>query len=551
MSESDLAKRIANLPPEKREKLLRKLEAEAQAAQRAQAPAVAREPSQPQPLSFAQHRLWFVDRMQPGQGVYNLPVLFSAEGALDVGAFTRSVEALVERHEVLRTVFSEEKGEPVQVVSPTLKVEVPVVDLRGVPEPERAREAERLAREEMLRPFELSRGPLMRVVLLRLGEREYQVVMTLHHIVFDVWSMGVLLRELTELYAARVAGRPAVLPALPMQYGDYARWQREWLRGQVLEEQLAYWKKQLAGLTMLELPVDRPRPAVPSFGGGTHTFVIPRSRVEALQALAKRQGSSLFMVMLAALKVVLARRAGQEDVAVGIPIAGRNRRELEGLIGFFVNMLVMRTDLSGNPTFLEVLRRVKETSLGAYAHQELPLEHLAAELRPEREAGQTPFFRMSFSLQNAPMGAIDVPGLRLRPLKATAGTAKLDLSLYLVEDPDGLQSVWEYSTDLFEAGTIQRMAEHYERVLGQVVEAPDRKVMELEVMEAEERRRVLVEWNGTRVEYPREACIHELFEKQAQRTPESVAVEFEGSGLTYRELNERANQVAHQLRKLG
>ena len=548
---SDLAKRIANLPPEKREKLLRKLEEEAKAAQQAQAPAVARDPSQPLPLSFAQHRLWFIDRMQPGQSVYNLPALFRIEGALDVGAFTRAVEALVERHEVLRTHFAEEKGQPVQVVSPTSKVEVPVVDLQGVPEPERASEAERLAREELMRPFDLSKGPLMRMALLRLSEREHLVVMTLHHIVFDIWSMGVLMRDLTELYLARVAGRSSMLPALPMQYGDYARWQREWLKGPVLEEQLAYWRKQLAGLTMLELPADRPRPAVPSFRGATHSFVIPRARVEQLQALAQRQGSSLFMVLLAALKVVLARRAGQADVAVGIPIAGRNRREVEGLSGFFINTLVMRTDLSGNPSFLEALRRVKETSLGAYAHQELPLEHLAAELQPERDPGHTPFYRVSFNLQNAPVGSIDVPGLRLKPQKAMVGMAKLDLSLHLMEGPDGLQSVWEYSTDLFDAGTIQRMAEHFERVLGQVVEAPDRKVMELEVMGAEEHQRVVREWNRTAAELPREACAHELFEARVDRAPQAPALSFEGQTLSYAELDRRANKLARHLQGLG
>ncbi|HSP79188.1 MAG TPA: condensation domain-containing protein, partial [Myxococcaceae bacterium] len=550
---SDLAKRIANLPPEKREKLLRRLEeeAKAKAAQRTPEPEAARDRSQPMPLSFAQHRLWFIDRMQPGLAVYNLPALFQVEGELDVGAFAWSLEALVARHEVLRTTFAEEKGQPVQVVTPSLKVELPVKDLRGLPEQELAAEAERLAREEMLRPFELARGPLMRAALLRLGEREHLVVLTLHHIVFDIWSMGVLLRDLTELYAARLAGREPRLPPLPMQYGDYARWQRESLRGQVLEQQLSYWRKQLEGLTMLELPVDRPRPAVPSFRGAAHVFVIPRSRVESLQKLAQRQGCSLFMVLLAALKVVLARNSGQTDVAVGIPIAGRSRRELEGLIGFFINTLVMRTELSGDPSFLEVLRRVRETSLGAYAHQELPLEHLAAELQPERDPGQTPFYRVSFNLQNAPLGAIDVPGLTLRPRKAAVGMAKLDLSLHLTEGAEGLSCVWEYSTDLFEAGTVERMAGHYERVLEQVVEEPERRVGELELMGREERERVLREWNRTEEEWEGRACAHELFEARAEKTPEAEAVSCEGVTLTYGEVERRANKLAWHLRGLG
>ncbi|SEN18984.1 amino acid adenylation domain-containing protein [Stigmatella aurantiaca] len=548
---SDVRRRLENLSPEKRELLLRKLQAEAKAAESRDTIPV-RDLTRAAPLSFAQQRLWFIDRLQPGLALYNLPIVLRVEGQLDVTALDRSLQLLLSRHDVLRTTFADEAMGPVQRVAPTQRLSLASVDLQALPMAEREEEARKLAYEEVRRPFDLLQGPLLRATLLKLGEQDHLLVMVLHHIVFDIWSMGVLVREVLEAYGVFSRGGQPTLPPLRTQYADWAAWQRSDAQREALEAQRSWWKERLAGLEMLELPTDRARRPGGVARSAVHSFRFPPERWAAVKALAQREGATPFMVLLSVLDVLLFRYSGQADVAVGTPVAGRNRREVEGLIGFFVNTLVMRTNLSGEPSFREVLSRVRETCVGAYEHQDVPLEHIVAALQPGRDPGQTPFYRVSFNFQNAPMSQVRVPGLTLRPLHLESGLAKLDLSLHFTEGPEGLSCLWEYSADLFEAATVERMAGGYGRLLEALVAKPDTRVGEVELLGEGERRRVLEAWSGAGTEVPRGVCGHALFEAQAEARPEAVAVE-EASGrrVSYAELEAKANQLAHHLKKLG
>ena len=503
------------------------------------------------PLSFAQQRLWLLDQLVPGNPFYNIPSALRLCGPLDVPALERSLSEIARRHQTLRTTFRPSEGRPVQVVAPAALLTLPVVDLGGLPEVEREAAALRLAREEARRSFDLARGPLLRTTLLRLGAAEHVLLLTTHHIVSDGWSRGVLNRELAAVYGAYAAGRPSPLPEPPIQYADFALWQRQRLRGELLETLLAYWRRQLAGLPPLELPTDRPRPSAQTFRGARHAFVVPDRHVSALTTLGQREGATLFMTLLAAFTALLHRYTGREDIAVGSPIAGRTRPELEGLIGFFANTLALRTDLSGDPTFRELLRRVREVCLGAYAHQELPFERLVEELGPERDLSRNPLVQVLFALQNAPRHPPQLPGLAVTPLEVDAGTAKADLELHLREGAGGLEGTLVYSTDLFDAATAVRLTGHFRTLLEGVAADPERRLSDLPLLTEPERHRLLVEWNATAREYPREACIHQLFEAQVERTPDAVAVISEDRRLTYRELNARANRLAHHLRGLG
>ncbi len=504
------------------------------------------------PLSFAQQRLWFLDQLEPGSAFYNVPAVVKLTGVLDVRALERSFEELVRRHEALRTTFRAEGGEPEQVIAREPVLAFSVADLSGLPEAGREAEARLRVEEEARRPFELERGPLLRTKLLRMGEREHVLVLVMHHIVSDGWSMGILVRELAGLYEAFSKGRPSPLAELPVQYADYAAWQREWLSGDVLEEQLGYWRKQLEGAPpALELPTDKPRPAVQTFRGGLRSFQWPRELRDAVRTLAQREGATPFMVLLAAFQVLLGRYAGQQDVSVGSPIANRTRTETEGLIGFFVNTLVLRAKLEGAATFRELLGQVREVTLGAYAHQDVPFEKLVEELRPERDLSRGPLFQVMFVLQNAPVTEVKLEGLTLETVEAEGKTAKFDLTLEMVETEQGLTGVMEFNSDLYEAATVERMLGHLRVLLGAAVEQPDRRLKELPLMGEEERRRVLVEWNATGSAGPEDACLHELFERQVERTPEAVAVVWGERELKYGQLNQRANRLAHHLRKLG
>ena len=392
----------------------------------------------------------------------------------------------------------------------------------------------------------------MRARLLRLSTDEHVLLLSLHHIISDGWSMGVLVREVATLYEAYAVGAESRLKELNLQYGDYAVWQREWLRGEVLDQQLAYWRKQLAGAPpVLELPTDRSRPQVQTFRGAALPFKLSKELAEELRALSRREGVTLYMTLLAGLQTLLARYTGQEDISTGTPIANRRRGELENLIGFFVNTLVLRTDLSGNPTFHELVQRVKETALGAYAHQDVPFEMLVEVLQPERSMSHTPLFQVLFVLQNAPQEKLELSGLTVELLDIDSGTAKFDLMLSLEESENGLEGICEYSTDLFDEGTIRRLLEHFQMLLEGAVNNPDEHLSQLPLLPQAERRQLLDEWNATAERYPSDMCVHELFAQQAEQMSGDIAVVFEALQLDYRELNKRANKLAHRLRRLG
>ncbi|HEY0022712.1 MAG TPA: non-ribosomal peptide synthase/polyketide synthase [Longimicrobium sp.] len=505
----------------------------------------------PLPLSFAQERLWFIDRLEPGSTAYNLPGAWRLGGALDHAALERTLGEIVRRHEALRTVFAEVDGSPVQVIAPFAGFELPVEDLSGLSEADRAAAARRRTGEEALRPFDLAAGPLFRAALLRLGADDHLLLISMHHIVSDGWSMGVLFGELSALYEAFARGDASPLPELPVQYADYAVWQRE-RAGEVLDRQLAYWRERMAGAPeLLELPSDHPRAAVQTFRGATVPVELSAELLERLQALGRSEGATLYMTLLSAFQVLLGRYAGSDDVVVGSPIAGRTRGEVEGLIGFFVNTLVLRTDLSGDPGFRDVLRQVREATLGAYAHQEVPFERLVAELQPERSLSHSPLFQVMFTLQDVGSGGAALPGLEVSGGGAAMEVAKFDLSLTLAATPQGLRGGLNYSTDLFERGTVERLLGHLERVLEQVAADADVRLSRLELLSADERGLVVDAWNRTEADYSADGCIHEQFEAQAARTPDAVAVRFREESLTYGKLNERANRLAHHLAGLG
>ncbi|HWK89034.1 MAG TPA: condensation domain-containing protein, partial [Longimicrobium sp.] len=504
------------------------------------------------PLSFAQERLWFLDRFDGGTS-WNLPFALRLRGALDVDALERSLGEIVRRHEALRTVFRERDGTPRQMTAPFGGFRLPVTDLAHLPGETREAEVQReLVAEGGSRPFDLSAGPLFRASLLRLGAEEHVLLLSQHHIVSDGWSMGVLYRELSALYEAYREGGESPLPELGVQYADYAVWQREQVEGQVLERQLSYWRERLAGAPeLLELPTDRPRPPVRTYRGAKVPVELSLDLLERLQALGRSEGATLYMVLLAAYQVLLSKYSGSEDIVVGSPIAGRTRKEVEGLIGFFVNSMVLRTDLSGDPSFREVLRRAREVTLGAYEHQEVPFERLVAELHPERSLSHSPLFQVMLALQNAGGDGAALPGLSVSEVEAERGSAKLDLSLMLTATPRGLRGRLTYSTDLFERGTVERMLGHLERVLEQVAADADMRLSQLALLGEAERSLALEAWNRTDAEYAAASCIHELFERQVERAPGATAVRFGDERLSYAELNARANRLAHDLRSRG
>jgi len=505
------------------------------------------------PLSFAQERLWFLDRLEPDSGFYNIPAPLRLGGALDVEALERTLGELLRRHESLRTSFPEMGGAPVQRIAPFTGYTLPVEDLSALEPAEREAAARRAAAEDMAAPFDLAEGPVFRARLLRLADDDHLLLACMHHIVGDEWSMGIFYRELSALYDAYSRGEDSPLPELPVQYADYSAWQRDTLRGERLERQLAWWRERLAGApALLEIPTDRPRPAVQSYRGSFEGVSLSGALLERLQGLAGSEGATLHMVLLGAFQLLLARYGGSDDVVVGTTIAGRARREVEGLIGFFVNTLALRTDLSGDPTFREVVRRVREVTLGAYEHQEVPFEVVVAELRPERTLSHSPLVQVLFELHNMDADGGDaVGGLQVRDVDAGVETTKFDLSLELAAHPHGVTGAFLYSTDLFDRATIQRMLAHLRRVLEQVGDDADLRLSRLELAGPDERALVLDTWNRTAHPFPGGACVHELFEAQVARTPEALALAWGDETLAYRELDARANRLAHHLVGLG
>jgi amino acid adenylation domain-containing protein/non-ribosomal peptide synthase protein (TIGR01720 family) len=512
-----------------------------------------RSTSGPAPLSFAQQRLWVMDRLEPGSPAYNMSYALRLRGSLDTAALRASLDALVRRHETLRTVFEERGGAPVQVVHTPSPAALLTLDLRGLPVGERQREADRVAHAEALLPFDLERGPLLRSTLLRLADEEHVLLFTLHHIVSDAWSMDLLVREVSTLHAALSSGASPELAELEIQYADFAVWQRDRLSGEVLERQLSYWRDRLTGAPpLLEIPTDRPRGAGQSPRAGSHAFTLSPGVSRGLRALSQREGATLFMTVLAGWQALLARYAGQEDVVVGTPIAGRNRRETEGLIGFFVNMLAMRAEPRGELAWRALLAQVRETALGAYTHQDLPFERLVEELGAERSLTHNPVFQVSFSLNKSAAGErrLELGPLELESFGRDRRIAKFDLDLAMADADDALLGVVVYREALFDADTVARMAGHLEILLEAMSADPERRLLEVSLLRGAERAQVLEAWNDTAAELPR-ACVHEQFAEQAARAPDAVAIVSGDASLTYAELERRANRLAHVLRPRG
>jgi len=513
--------------------------------------------SQPEPytapLSFAQERLWFLDQLNPNSAVYNSPLATHLDGPLHVGALQQSLTEIVRRHETLRTTFPIIEDRPVQLIGAASSVNVPLIDLSGLINGEQEVEVLRQKRDEAQKPFDLMRGPLLRVSLLRVGPQEHVLLLTMHHIISDAWSQGVLLRELSVFYRTFVTDLPLPLKELPIQYADYAVWQRQWLKGEVLESQLRYWEEQLGGAPqLLELPTGQLRPAVQSYRGASERLQLSVALLLGLEELSRRENVTLFMTLLTAFKTLLYRYTGQEDIVVGVPVAGRNHAEIEDLIGFFINTLALRTDLSANPTFLELLGRVRKVCLGAYAHQDIPFELLVQALQPERALSRSPLFQVMLVLENAPRRRRrKMTDLQLQSMPNERSTSRFDLTLFLTAGSGGLKAVLEYNGDLFEAATIRRLLGHFEVLLSGIVADPGQRLSDLPLLTEAERQQLLVEWNDTKRDYPKDQCVHELFEAQVERSPEAVAIAFEDQQLTYRQLNQRANQMAHYLRGVG
>lgn len=540
-------------PEESRRRLIELMAARLEAERKAPRVIPSRATSETDlPLSFAQERLWFLEQVQVMNGAYNVPTALRMFGRLKIPALQHAFDELVKRHEGLRVRFERRGGWPVQVIDTAQPVALQIEDVSELAFDNRESRLQELLREKALAPFDLSRGPLLRVALVKLTSDEHALLITMHHIICDAWSIGVLLRELDILYDTYPQRPRYPLSPLEVQYADYALWQREWLQGEVLGKQLAYWKTQLAGVpATLELPTDRPRPGVPTFNGALRLFRLPAALSGRIAELAKKEGATLHMLLLAALQVLLSRWSGQHDIVVGSPIAGRTHRQTEGLIGFFVNMLMMRANLNGNPTFAELLRETKETALQAYAHQDVPFEKLVAELQPERDLSRQALFQVVFLMQNAPGSTSTLFGLEAQPLELGLAGSRFDLTVSLFESGSELAGWVDYATDLFDASTIDRFVNHYIYLLEQVVEDPQARLSELSILTQPERRQLLVEWNRTELAYPKDRCVHELFAEQASRTPGAVAVVCGGGRLTYAELDRRSNRCAEYLRSMG
>lgn len=510
-----------------------------------------RDNSGPTPTSYAQRRLWFLDQLEPSSALYNMAYNLRLVGPLDVESLRLAFEVLAQRHEALRTTFETRDGEPLQHVNAPGVWSLPVVDLSGLPVAEREAEFRRVARAEARLPFDLGRGPLFRTTLVKLAAAEHVLLGTMHHIIGDGWSMRLLLSEIATQYEAHREGRSASLPVLPLQYGDFAVWQRQRLSERLLEKQLAYWEKVLADVPpVLELPADRRRPTTPTYRGDEVEFVIPAALGAELKALAAHEGATFFMALLAAFQAFLGRWSGKQQVVIGTPIAGRDRRELEGLIGLFLNTLVLVADLRDDPTFAQLLARVRDTTLGAYAHQDIPFEKLVERLVPRRDLAHPPIFQVMLTAQNANAEAIQFAGLATTPLDVHTGIAKFDLTLKLLFEREGrIRAALEYATDLFDRATIERLVGNFQTLLEAAVANPHARISELEILTAAERQ-VLADWGRTGRTYPDSLLVHELWESQAARTPDNMAAFYNGRCWTFGEVNEQANQLAGLLWRL-
>ncbi|MEM7355537.1 MAG: amino acid adenylation domain-containing protein, partial [Acidobacteriota bacterium] len=532
------------------------LAVELDAASRAEsgvvAPPIERLGRETAPLSFAQQRLWFIDQMEPGSPKYNLPSALRLTRELRIDALAATFSEIVRRHETLRTSFPTVDGKSVQVIAPPAPVPLPVIDLEGLDEERRDAEAQRWAAAASNRPFDLQRGPVLRLAILRLAAADHVLLLTMHHIAGDGWSMEILIREVSTLYAAFVAGRPSPLPELQFQYADYAVWQRQWLSGEVLKAEVEHWRSRLAGAPpVLELPSDRPRPAVASYGGASLPLRISDELMASLSALCQREGVTLFMLLLAVYQALLSRWSGQTDISVGTAIAGRNREETEGLIGFFVNTLVLRLRLDEDLEVRSLLRKVREETLEAQAHQELPFEKLVEELQPNRNLSHTPLFQVTFGFQRTMSEEVVETMSGIRPIVIPRNSAKFELAMALRQQSGRLSGGLSYATDLFDHTTILRMSEHYVALLGNLADSLESRFLDLEILSPGERFQLVVDCNDTRAEAPLSRSITALFDERVANAPEAVAVIFEGETLTYGMLARRAEALAHRLRAAG
>ena len=551
----DLKQQLAALSPAKRALLELKLMKRNGSRKAAEEKIPRRAECGPAPLSQNQRGLWVLSQLMQDSFIYQIPKAIRLTGELNIEALRRTLDAIIERHESLRTIFKTVEGVPMQVVEDHVRVELPLIDLSAMPEAEREEEARRILALEGRRPFNLSEGPLIRCHLLRLADSEHIVLMTTHHIVTDGWSMGIFHRELMELYEAFAAGRPSPLPELSIQYIDYALWHQQWFEGEVYESQLAYWKKQFATLPpVLELPADHARSNFQAYRacrGLQQMLALSQELTQQINHFCRKEEATPFMTLLAAFKVLLHRYTGEEDIVVGSPIAGRCMAETESLIGLFINVLALRDDLSGDPTFRELLTRVKDTALGAYAHQDLPFETLVRELQPDRALTHNPIFQAMFVLQNEPMPPVEFAGIKSSHVQVENVTTNFDLTLDIVERDGQYLIKFESNADLFEEATITRMMGHLETLLAGIIANPQQKISELPMLTEKERRQLLGEWTDTATAYPANKCVHELFDEQVRRAPEAIAVTFDDEQLTYAELDRRANQLANYLRRLG
>lgn len=531
---------INRLSPEKKRALLERLLRE-----KAGQPATA-------PLSSGQERLWFLDRLEPNSPLYNIPTALRLTGELNETALRDALNEIVRRHEALRTTFASNEGAPVQKVNAPSAVPFAVVDLSKAVNGSRDAEVRRRIHEAANEAFDLSRDVMIRATLLKLGPQEHVLILVAHHIATDEWSLRVLFKELALLYEARVTGREMNLPALPIQYSDYANWQHDWLKSAAFNEHLDYWRKQLDGCTPnLELPTDAPRSAAGSHRGGLTQHVVPAQTLDAIKALSRRENATLFMTLLATFNVLLHRYTRQDDILVGSPIAGRTRVEMEELIGFFVNTLVLRAKMRDDISFTELLQQVRETTMAAYSHHDLPFEKLVETLHPERSASGSPLVQVMFAFESGYVDEQLLPSLRVELMEVETGTAKFDLTLVAQEERGALKLIAEYDADLYSAPMIERLLGHFGNLLKSIAAQPEMHIAKHDFLGDTEKKRLLIEWNNTQREYPRNESVSRLVEHWAATRPKSPAVSYGKTTLSYVELNARANQLAHQLQKLG
>lgn len=551
---SDILQKLEKLSPEKRQLVLQKLKQQQgkKSNNKEKLTLIPRSREENIPLSFAQTRLWFVHQLEGASGAYTIERTLRLQGKLNLQALEQAFQALIQRHEPLRTQFKIKNNQPIQVIAANVTFQLPVINLQHLSNPEQ--EITHLLAKAVCEPFDLANGSVLRVKLWQVATDEYILLIAIHHIAADGWSMGILIRELAAYYQSHCMGATADLPPLPIQYADFVSWQRQWFTGEVLERQLSYWKQKLATIPLLhQLPSDRPRPATQSFSGGTELFQLDRELTEQLKQLSQRAGCTLFMTLLAGFAVLLSRYSGQDDIVIGSPIANRNRTEIEGLIGFFVNTLVLRFYLSKNPSFEEFLIQVRETTQEAYDHQDLPFEMLVEALQPERHLDRHPLVQIIFAFQNAPSASWDLPGVRVEKIETGLGldSLSLDLEIHLSEVGGTIEGYCCYSRDLFDGETISRLMTHFRNLLKNIAKNPQQSVALIPFLTSDEQQQLLKDWNNNKKDYGCNQCIHQLVEEQAALNPEAIALVFENQSLTYRQLNEKANQLAHYLREMG